>query len=597
MGMGHRLLWTTPESLHETLPLIHAGGAYVITADVRLDNRHELISALHVTDPPRENISDAQLILCAYEKWADRCVEKFLGDFAFAIWDRSRQTLFCARDHFGVKPFYYYHSSRAFVFASEIKALLCVAEVPRLLNEVRVADYLLDMTEDEASTFYRDIIRLPPAHTLTVGRKHFALQRYWQLDPEREIHCKSDEEYAEAFREVFTKAVQCRLRSAFPIGSMLSGGIDSSSIVGVARELLATDGNGPLHTFSARHQDPSTCRESPFIDAVLEQGGLRSYEVHSDDLESAVADLDAVLQNQDEPFDATDMFIPRIMYRSAQQQGVRVLLDGVDGDLVVAQCSHYVSHLLRAGKWKLASQEITALAERLNLPKSIVLRRYGLHPLFPQWIQELYRRGRLRRRGDATEENDERFINPEFSRRIGLAERRNLLQGSRISLARTPRDYHLRLLTWGHIPWALGGKYDRAAAVFSVEPRHPFFDRRLVEFCLALPAEQKWNSNWTKVILRRALAETLPEQVRWRTAPGNLGRTFMCAMLAQRQSLIEEVMQSDLTDIGRYIDLKAVCEEYERYRNGHGENMIMIWEVISLTLWLRRMKPSYDSRL
>jgi asparagine synthase (glutamine-hydrolysing) len=164
VGLGHRMLWTTPESLTEQLPYERNG--LVITADARIDNRDELIATLGLTGRQAVEIADSQLILAAYEKWGEQCPEKLLGNFAFVIWDSRKQQLFCARDHFGAKPFYYYQSHRIFTFASEIKALVCLSEVPRRLNETRVADHLLMNFEDRVITFYRDILRLSAAHSV-----------------------------------------------------------------------------------------------------------------------------------------------------------------------------------------------------------------------------------------------------------------------------------------------------------------------------------------------------------------------------------------------------------------------------------------------
>src|SRR6267142_6895205 len=237
VGLGHRMLWTTPESLHERLPLAKDG--LTITADARIDNRDELINLLRLPPRPSESISDSELILAAYELWGEHCPEKLLGDFAFAIWDSRKQLLFCARDHFGVKPFYYYSSDKVFTFATEIKALLRLPEVPRQLNETKIAAHLTSIDIDKEITLYRDILRLPPAHSIKVNREGIRVQSYWSLDPSRSQVMRSDEEYAEAFRELFTEAVRCRLRSAFPLGFMLSGGLDSSSVTCVARNLLA----------------------------------------------------------------------------------------------------------------------------------------------------------------------------------------------------------------------------------------------------------------------------------------------------------------------------------------------------------------------
>ena len=183
VGLGHRMLWTTPESLHEQLPLEDKTAKIVLTADARIDNRDELMAVLDLPRNTEREISDGELILSAYEKWGEQCPEKLVGDFAFAIWDERKQRLFLARDHFGVKPLYYYRSDRVFVFASEIKALLCLPEVPRRLNEARVADYLTVMMEDKTVTFYREIFRLPAGHSMTVSREGAPARPYWALDP------------------------------------------------------------------------------------------------------------------------------------------------------------------------------------------------------------------------------------------------------------------------------------------------------------------------------------------------------------------------------------------------------------------------------
>ena len=189
VGLGHRMLWTTPESLHERLPFVNRTGDIAITADARIDNRDELFRMLPMTGDSSGKVSDSQLILAAYENWGERCLEHLLGDFAFAVWDSRTQTLFCARDHFGVKPLYYYSSSKAFVFATEIKALLCLPEVPRQLDEMKVADYLTATFDDTAVTFYREWgqEKGEGCRSLTVG---FSGQLRWHLIPGRGVRCE-----------------------------------------------------------------------------------------------------------------------------------------------------------------------------------------------------------------------------------------------------------------------------------------------------------------------------------------------------------------------------------------------------------------------
>ena len=291
----------------------------------------------------------------------ESCPEKLLGDFAFAIWDEKKQALFCARDHFGLKPFYYYHQpGKAFIFASEIKALFCVTDVPRRLNELRIADYLVSYVEDETITFYKQIFRLPRAHSMTIDHHGLRLHKYWSLDPSHEIRYGSDEEYADAFREKFTEAVRCCLRSAFPIGSSLSGGLDSSSIVCVARKLLGENGSRRLHTFSFVFDDVPQCDERSFIKTVLAQGGVEPHFIHPDRL-SALDNIEQVLWHQDQPLYIRNMFLWTAKYAVARENGIRVMLDGEDGDSVVSYGDAYLAELAQAGRWTEFAREANGL--------------------------------------------------------------------------------------------------------------------------------------------------------------------------------------------------------------------------------------------
>jgi asparagine synthase (glutamine-hydrolysing) len=196
-----------------------------------------------------------------------------LGDFAFAIWDGPRGTLFCARDLFGARPLYYhYRPGKVFGFASTPAALFAGSVLPRQLNEARIADYLVSELEgiDKTSTFYAEVFRLPPAHTATIGPTGLSLKRYWQPQPGPELRLATDEEYEEAFLDPFGKAVECRLRGGDTVASMLSGGMDSSSIVGVARKLRLDAGGPPLRTFSVIRREPAGCPETQ---AMLECSG------------------------------------------------------------------------------------------------------------------------------------------------------------------------------------------------------------------------------------------------------------------------------------------------------------------------------------
>jgi asparagine synthase (glutamine-hydrolysing) len=215
IGLGHTLLATTPELVFERQPLRHAESGCVISADVRLDNRPELLASLGIAAERGPSVGDAEIILTAYLAWGESCVERLLGDFAFAIWDPRRRALFCARDHFGMRPLYYHHTpGRFFAFASEPRAILVLPQTPYRINEGRIADFLVSQLEgiDKTSTFFEEVYRLPPAHVLTVTPGGVKQRRYWTLEPGPELRLPTDEAYAEAFLDVFTESVRCRLR-------------------------------------------------------------------------------------------------------------------------------------------------------------------------------------------------------------------------------------------------------------------------------------------------------------------------------------------------------------------------------------------------
>jgi asparagine synthase (glutamine-hydrolysing) len=596
IGLGHRMLWTTPESVHEKQPLSNDAGDVIITADARIDNRKELIATLGFDSDSPCSIADSQLILSAYEKWGKRCPEKLLGDFAFAIWDSRKKIVFCARDHFGVKPFYYYFlCGRFFVFASEIKALLSHPEVPRRLNEIRVGEYLASMFDDKTITFYTGILRLPPAHSLTVSRAGTELQQYWSLDPSRELQLRSDDAYAEAFRELFIEAVRCRLRSAFPVGSMLSGGMDSSSVTCVARQLLAPHGGQRLLTFSAIFEDVTECDERPFINAVLARNSLEPHYVHGDQI-SPLVDLDQVLWHQDEAFYAPNLFLTWNLYGTAKQQGVRILLDGFDGDTTVSHGEGYLDELASTGQWFTLPATIKAYARTFNLDWRTLLWRYvwhyGLDPMIARScvLKLMLRSWRtLNGRGDSVERPAwSANLNSVFVQSIDLAERRKVLQQAGPNPPRTERENHYRKLTWGGMSFTLE-VLERAAAAFRIEPRFPFWDKRLVEFCLALPPQQKVHGGWTRIVLRRALEGILPREVQWRDSKSNLGPNFEHGLRAYERQRLEETILRDPGAIAKYVNVDSLRAAYRRFESGGlGDDTLMIWKAVSLSLWLQR---------
>ena len=207
IAMGHRALNTTPESSLERQPLLDEAAGLGLTFDGRIDNRDELKSVLAADRTNGRVETDAELVLAAYRKWGEECPEHLLGDFAFAIWDEPRKRLFCARDHLGVRPFFYAAVGDTFVCASEIRALFAVPSLKMEPNLAIITMRLLGRSVEFDETLYKGVSRLPMAHRLTITREAIRTRRYWDIDPAHEIRYRNDEEYGEHFRELFFDAV------------------------------------------------------------------------------------------------------------------------------------------------------------------------------------------------------------------------------------------------------------------------------------------------------------------------------------------------------------------------------------------------------
>jgi asparagine synthase (glutamine-hydrolysing) len=523
LALGHTALNTTPESLHETLPFTHCETGCVITADLRLDNRDELIAALGL-DTKGRVIGDGEIVLAAYLRWGEDCPIRLLGDFAFAVWDPRKRHLFCARDQMGMKQLIWHRTeAKVFAFASEQQAVLLAASVPNRINEGRIADFLEEYLEgiDYTSTFFEEVFRLPPAHCLTVSADRFDLRRYWTLEPGPELKLASDEDYAQAFLEVFTEAVRSRLRCNSPVGSMLSGGMDSGSVVAVASRLLAAQGRGPLHTFSGVGPDPENCIETRTIHAALAVPGLQPTLVNHADLGEWQDDLVGLATEIGEPFDV-GMSLIRAVYLAAARAGVRVVLDGMAGDVTLGAGS-YQQDLFASGRWRQLWREAVG-EERFwgeGWSRWKALREATRPVLIPDAARQLRRH--------LTELTAHRptglLLDPIFARRVDLAARVHRYRNNSPPAHLTGATARATTLTQPFVTVARE-RYDRTASLLGVEPRDPFLDRRIVDLCLRLPADQLQHDGWPKMILRRSMAGMLPDAVRWRCGKEHLGYLF-----------------------------------------------------------------------
>jgi asparagine synthase (glutamine-hydrolysing) len=584
VGLAHLLLQSVPESAGEKQPIANDDGVRRLTLDGRIDNRKELRAELGSKGFGARGQTDAELVLRAYECWGEECPNHLLGDFAFAVWDEAKKQLFCARDYVGVRPFYYHRAGGLFAFGSEIRALLALESVPRELNESRIADFLVEALdrEDEESTFYQAILRLPAGHCLTIGPERFAMRDYWNLKAPRTLKLKSLEEYGEAFREVFVEAVRCRLHSSHRVGSTLSGGIDSSSVVCTTRELLRDELKEPLHTISLVDADESKCGETPYIQEVLRGGWVVPHIVRSDQ----VVNLEKEMAEADEPFEISRYFPNWFTFFAAQKAGTRVLLDGVSGDHVTAPYN-YLSILIRSFRWKAVIDDLSHNARFYGEPVWNSLLGHGLGPLLPNPGIRFRQRMRAYR---GTSPINTGLVDAEFARRTKASERFEARSRMAWTISQDLGTLHSWSFSSGILPFFFE-QCGRVAAMRGIETRHPFLDRRVIEFILSLPLNIKMHSPMPKKIIREGMRGILPEVVRCRTQYAHPGRTFLKALLVQCGERFEPGrFRQLLVSLEGYVNVNQLEADRASWMGGGSGDVYSLWQVLNLAIWIDAQK-------
>jgi asparagine synthase (glutamine-hydrolysing) len=594
VGFGCISIGKTSGAKKDRSPCFHQNHQWVITFDGRIDNRQELLAALIsqlvAGDAP---ISDEEIVLAAYEKWGRECPKHLIGDFAFAIWDKKKHRLICVRDHFGVKPFYYYLSKESFVFASTPHALLASGKVPPVIHEERIADFLVNPLEgiDKTSSFYSDVFRLPPAHMLLVQAQGMTLERYWELGPTVQPGLRTEAEYLESFQELFTESIRCRLRNVTSPASMLSGGMDSSAIVGMGRKLLAEEGKS-LHAFAVLSNSAGINRETPYIYSVLDQGNLQSHLISETELFQWMDELVKVIEVEAEPFDSL-MNLNRAVYLHAQDHGISALLDGIDGDVLLSGSGH-LTQLWRQGAYRTIIGE-TLKAEGLTAEYKMGRRLFinsllsAITPFPPDRfrnLRQLVRYGKALRSAIR-----DTLIDREFAVRSHLGERFATLD----SHSPRPRsfsqmDAHKIALKHPFLTVGLE-RYGRVASAFGIEARHPFTDVRLAEFCLGLPWQLKTHHGWTKLILRRVLEPQLPSEVIWRKDKDSLMWEVNRLILKERAEYFYQITLDEQANLRSYIDLRKLMKFWQNYLTlGDEKHAELIWSGVALAMWLRHQR-------
>jgi asparagine synthase (glutamine-hydrolysing) len=531
------------------LQLLHNGEIY---------NYVELREELRAKGHRFTTGTDTEVILAAYREWGEACVERFNGMWAFVIWNGATRTLFCSRDRLGVKPFYYRVDGKRFTFASEPWPLKQSGA-----NLRAVADYLEQGYLDQGDeTFFADVVRMPPAHSLSFGPNGLRVWRYWELQTG-----DAPADPVEAVRETFLDAVRLQLRSDVPVGTCLSGGIDSSSIA-VA---VAYHGHEHQKTVTAYFDDPGY-DERRYAQAVVDRTGAEAHWV-TFTAEQLVDDLPNIVQAQGEPFGSTSICASWYVMREARRAGLTVMLDGQGGDELLAgyraSFGYRLSDMLRAGQLAEATRELRAFAS-VNGP------RWAAVALATPHVSESVRRSaRSRLRGSAS------LVPP------ALRETAHHANGSAASFPDRLRRQLQVLLTRRGLPELLRYE-DRNSMAHSLEARVPMLDHRLVELAFSLPGSELIRRGETKSVLRRALADLLPPEVTQRRDKLGFVTPEPRFLRGALGDLAQDVFASQSFRERGFVDAAAAQRRLAQHRAGRRRAGMELWRALNLELWARR---------
>lgn len=556
VGLAHRMLHSTPESLREVQPLHDESSQLVLVLDGRIDNREELRAAIESSGGRLRDDTDAELVLKSYECWAEDCPKHLLGDFAFALWDARRRRLFCARDPLGNKTFFYRCDGKTFAFASEMQPLFADSRFPREIHLDTVALYLSGSYVHHEQTLYEGVLRLQASHSLTIAGQ-VGTRRYWDVDPGHTIRYPSDAEYAQHFLQLFREAVKARLRSPAPVAIALSGGMDSTSVACLAAQLHQEEGI-PGHGISTHSVvfDKFPCDERSYIQAVLQRWPLlASRFVHYEE-DFQWVDLEKAAHYPDVFYDPSVlMFAPSM--RALQPSRCRVLLDGYGGDELLAAGFHHLEDLLRAGKFSALLRQLRWDANVYSTPPLSLLLNHCLRPLVPARLKALLRPliRRLRRSGTPS------LLTSVFQQRATVQARLR----QRISVPKWPTRSQQAIYMGLFHGWNAQAMemnelfYSR----FSLECRHPLLDRRLVDFLLAVPEDQRWRGDEAKFVLRQAMVGVLPEAVRNRKGKTGFLEPIAWEFETRQASKIKDLIRNSLLVALGVADANRVRELFQ----------------------------------
>lgn len=559
VALGHRRLAIIDLTENAAQPMLNEAENLVLSFNGEIYNYVELRAELAAKGRHFHSESDTEVLLRAYEEWGEKCVERLNGMWSFAILDKRSNCLFCSRDRFGEKPFYFLRQSDGFYFGSEIRQILPMCRA-RTANRDLVNRFLLGVVgEDVGDTFFHGIEKLPAGHNLTydIATNRLRITRYFELAFDEEVAQASLCENLERFTYLFEDSVAIRMRSDVRVGTCLSGGLDSASIAALAAGMHNGGTSARFSAITAKSTELAN-DESHFAEMVVSNHGLNwivsqpSYE----DFASTIVDITTA---QEEPFGSASIVMQYHVMKAAAENGIKVLLDGQGGDEVFMGYERYfVAHirqLLRQFNWGTAFSDLRATGRNNATMDYSTLMKYMVY-----FSHAGVRTRRILRRSWFLRDKP-----------TGIAEVQNYARAMA-----SPFSLQKFELDTANLPPLLRFE-DKNSMRHSIETRLPMLDPRLVAFGCSLPVEQKMQDGWSKYILRRGIEGRVPDAICWRRDKIGFEAPQATWTKRHRDQMLAAIRRSRLLD--EMVDLKGLEEKNFEI------DAASFWRLYSVAVW------------
>ena len=511
--------------------------------------------------------SDSEVILAAYQKWGEDALNKLNGMFSFIIYDKKKETVFGARDPFGIKPFYYCKTNEFFAFSSEIKGLLSTNKVTSELNEAVFYDFIaFNRTDHLEETCFKGINNLGPGHSfkLNIKEKKIKLKK-WYSGFNYDLSNKSHNEIKNSLKKKLIEAIKLHTVSDVEVGSALSGGIDSSTIVGVLRSI---EKKKRINVFSAVYDKNWEKDEKIYVDEIVKEKNLVANFVNPK-VKDLLIDLESLIYQQEEPVSTASIFAAWSVCKNANSKKIKVLLNGQGSDEIFGydyMAAYYFKELLYSFKWRLLFREIYFFVKKQS-SISFTLK------LFMFLIMPKVVRNKLLRFSS-------NIINVEFFKKYNLNSKFNAEFFSAKNLNGAARK-HIEMKLHHLLRFE-----DKNSMMFGVETRVPFLEKDLVDFVLSIPSKFKIKDGSLKHILKEAAKGFLPELIYQRN--NKIGyETPMGKWMKSRVFIneVDKMIESREQPMKKYLDLKYIKKVWAKHKSNNGDFSSEIWKYFYLTKW------------